>query len=79
MAASSKFMINEAERRFPVRIKLAVPPGLGNRLSEMHAWLDANCGADGWTNTPAPGPHHTAAVYFADATPCRRVRRPMVR
>jgi len=26
MAASSKLMINEAERRFPVRIKLEEPP-----------------------------------------------------
>jgi hypothetical protein len=30
----------EAERRFPVRI--SVPPeGLGNRLDQMNAWLDA--------------------------------------
>jgi hypothetical protein len=32
MAASSRLMITEAERRFPVRIKVAVPEGgLGER------------------------------------------------
>ena len=49
MAASSKLMVTEAERRFPVRIRLALPTrGFGTRLSEIHAWLDENCGADGW-------------------------------
>ena len=38
MAASSKLMIVEAERRFPCRIKLGVPiGGFGGRLTEMHA------------------------------------------
>ena len=33
MAASSKLMIGEAERRFPVRIRVAVPAhGFGSRL-----------------------------------------------
>ena len=32
MAASSKLMIGEAERRFPVRIRIGVPPeGFGAR------------------------------------------------
>jgi len=54
MAASAKLMIGEAERRFPVRIKLALPAGgFGMRLTEMNAWLDANCGATGWAMTPA--------------------------
>jgi hypothetical protein len=40
MAASSGFMIGEAERRFPVRIRIGVPPdGLGYRL-DGKAWLD---------------------------------------
>ena len=52
MAASSKLMIGEAERRFPVRIKMAIPAGgLGRRLTEIGAWLDANCGADSWAMT----------------------------
>jgi hypothetical protein len=33
----------EAERRFPLGIKIAVPPdGLGSRLDQVIAWLDAN-------------------------------------
>ena len=48
MAASSKLMITEAERRFPVRIRVEVPEGgFGRRLMELNAWLDQNCGADG--------------------------------
>jgi hypothetical protein len=71
MAASSKLMITEAERRFPCRIKLGVPPGgFGAQLNEIHAWLDGNCGADGWAMTPA-GLHgvvnDAVAVYFLDA------------
>jgi hypothetical protein len=72
MAASSKLMIVEAERRFPCRIKLAMPSGgFGARLSELHAWLDENCGADGWAMTPAGlrGVLNDAvAIYFRDAT-----------
>ena len=42
----------EAERRFPVRVMIAVPPkGLGSRLDQIIAWFDATCGADGWTST----------------------------
>src|SRR5215212_6000788 len=70
MAASSKLMIGEAERRFPVRIRVAVPPhGLGARLDEIKAWLDANCGADGWAITPAGlrgVVNDAVAVYFPD-------------
>ena len=47
MAASSGFFIAEAERRFPVRIRICVPPdGLGSRLDQIKAWLDENCGAN---------------------------------
>jgi hypothetical protein len=47
-------MISEAERHFPVRIRLAMPVGgHGERLNQMHAWLDENCGADGWAMTPS--------------------------
>jgi hypothetical protein len=72
MAASSKLMIGEAERRFPVRIRIEVPPqGLGARLDELKAWLDDNCGADCWAMTPSGlrGVLNDAvAVYFRDAT-----------
>ena len=36
----------------------------------MTAWLDENCGADGWGMTPS-GPevlNHTVSIYFVDAT-----------
>jgi hypothetical protein len=54
MAASSKLMISEADRRFPVRIRLALPSGgFGTRLTDIHNWLDENCGANGWAMTPS--------------------------
>jgi hypothetical protein len=46
-------MISEAERRFPVRIRVAIPQDGIARLAEIYAWLDQNCGADGWAMTPA--------------------------
>jgi hypothetical protein len=72
MAASSKLMIVEAERRFPCRIKLGVPiGGFGGCLTEIQAWLDQNCGADGWAMTPAGRRgviNDAVAIYFLDAT-----------
>jgi hypothetical protein len=63
-------MIDEAERRFPVRIKMAVPAGgFGTRLTDMNAWLDTNCGADGWAMTPAGFRgvvNDAVAIYFLD-------------
>jgi hypothetical protein len=39
--------VRDPERRFSVRIRIGIPPeGLGSRLDEIIAWLDANCGAD---------------------------------
>lgn len=70
MAASSTLMIADAERRFPVRIKVEVPiGGFGVRLPQMHAWLDENCGADGWSMTPAGFRgvvNDAVAIYFRD-------------
>ena len=41
----------EAERRYPVSVRIAVPPeGLGRQLAIMHAWLDVACGAAGWAS-----------------------------
>jgi hypothetical protein len=71
MAASARLMITEAERRFLVRVRVAIPSGgFGERLNRMHAWLDDSCGADGWSMTPAGirGVINDAvAVYFRDA------------
>jgi hypothetical protein len=64
--------VRDAEGRFPVRIKIAVPPeGLGGRLDQIIAWLDANCGAEGWASTPSSTRgvvNDALAIYFADAT-----------
>jgi hypothetical protein len=65
-------MITMAERRFPVRIRIAVPPGsLGQRYARMTAWLDENCGAEGWAIT-ALGTrgvlNDAASIYFLGTT-----------
>ena len=63
--------LRDAELRFPVRIRIGIPPeGLGDRLDQMNAWLDANCGADGWTSIPASTSgvvNDALAICFADA------------
>jgi hypothetical protein len=70
----------EAEHRFPVRVRIAVPPeGLGNRLDQIISWLDANCGADGWTSTPSSTRgvvNDAVAIYFADVTLARACMAP---
>ena len=65
-------MITAAERRFPVRVRIGVPPGgFGQRYSQMIAWLDGNCGSDGWAMTPSGMRsvlNDAVSIYFADAT-----------
>jgi hypothetical protein len=60
-----------AERRYPVRVRIAVPPeGLGRQLEVMHAWLDETCGAEGWAAAPAGTTgvvNDALALYFEDA------------
>jgi hypothetical protein len=72
MPGNPRELITLAERRFPVRIRIGVPPsGFGRRHSEMAAWLDANCGAEGWAMTPSGirGVLNDAvSIYFLDAT-----------
>jgi len=54
MPGSPREMITVAERRFPVRIRIAVPPqGLGQRHPQITARLDEKCGADGWAVPPS--------------------------
>jgi hypothetical protein len=44
MPGNPRDMITSAERRFPVRIRIGVrPQGLGQRHTQMTAWLDENC------------------------------------
>jgi hypothetical protein len=48
-----------------------LPEGLGSRLDLIIVWLDANCGADGWTSTPSSTGgvvNDALAICFADAT-----------
>ena len=72
MPGNPREMITVTERRFPLRIRIGVPPGgLGQRYSRLTAWLDQNCGADGWAVTPSGmrGVLNDAiSIYFADAT-----------
>ncbi|MBV8400051.1 MAG: hypothetical protein JOZ17_15130 [Acetobacteraceae bacterium] len=72
MPGNPREMITAAERLFPVRVRIGVPPGgLGQRYSQITDWLDANCGADGWALTPAGTRgvlNDAISVYFADAT-----------
>jgi hypothetical protein len=71
MARSSQHRQREAERRYPVRVRIAAPPeGLGQQLALMHAWLDDTCGAEGWVSAPAGSVgvvNDAIAFYFADA------------
>src|ERR1700674_4269324 len=72
MPGNPREMITVAERRFPVRIRIGVPPGgFGQRYAQITAWLDENCGADGWAMTPSGMRgilNDAASIYFADAT-----------
>jgi len=72
MSGNPREIVMMAERRFPVRIRIGVPPsGLGQRYTEITEWLDGNCGADGWAVTPSGlrGVLNDAvSIYFADAT-----------
>jgi hypothetical protein len=72
MPGNSREMITVAERTFPVRIRLAIPTGgLGRRHPQITAWLDENCGSDGWAMTPSGMRgvlNDAVSLYFADAT-----------
>src|ERR1700674_5155848 len=72
MPGNPRDMITNAERRLPVRIRVGVPPGgFGQRYAQITAWLDENCGADGWAMTPSGlrGVLNDAvSIYFLDAT-----------
>jgi hypothetical protein len=72
MPGHPREMITMAERRFPVRIRLGVPPGgLGQRHANITAWLDENCGADGWAMTASGSRgvlNDAVSIYFLDIT-----------
>ena len=60
----------EAERRFAVRVRIAVPAeGLGSQLDQMIAWLDANCGPGFCAMSPSGMSgvvNNSLAIYFLD-------------
>jgi hypothetical protein len=69
MTRASMRAQREAERRFPVRVRIAVPPeGLGRQLEIMHAWLDETCGVEGWGSAPAglSGIVNDATTFYFD-------------
>jgi hypothetical protein len=72
MPGNPRAAIMLAERRFPVRIRIGIPPaGLGRRYTQLTVWLDENCGADGWAMTPSGTRgvlNDALSIYFADAT-----------
>ncbi len=72
MPGNPRDIIISAERRFPVRIRVGVlPEGFGQRYGQMTAWLDENCGADGWAFTPSGMRgvlNDAVSIYFLDAT-----------
>lgn len=71
MTRASRQAQREAERQFPVRVRIAVPPeGLGSQLALMHGWLDETCGAAGWSSAPAGTAgvvNDAIAFYFESA------------
>ena len=72
MPGNPREIVTMAERRFPVRIRIGVPPsGFGQRYTEIMEWLDGNCGADGWAITPSGMRgllNDAVSIYFLDAT-----------
>jgi hypothetical protein len=55
MPGNPREMITTAERRFPVRIRIAVPPkGLRQRYTQITTWLDENTAPTGGLSHP-PG------------------------
>jgi len=71
VARGAQRIQREAERQFPVRVRIAVPSGgFGRQLETMYAWLDEVCGPAGWISAPAGlvGVINDAvAFYFDDA------------
>ncbi|MCF7700562.1 hypothetical protein [Loktanella sp. M215] len=55
---------NEVDRKFPIRVKVRVPPtGLGTMLVEMEVWLEATFGVNGFGQGPAVAAGMDAAAY----------------
>ncbi len=73
MPGNPRAIVTEAERRFPLRIAIRVPPGgIGARYTPMSNWLDENCGINGWSITPAGtrGIHNDAVAIYVSHPAC---------
>jgi hypothetical protein len=72
MPGNPRALVEAADRKFPVRIAVKVPPGgIGQRYTAVTAWLDDNCGVDGWPIAPAGvrgGVNDAMAVYVGNPT-----------
>lgn len=55
-----------------MRVRIDIPPGgLGQRHSQIAAWLDEACGSDGWAMTPSGVRgvlNDAVSIYVADET-----------
>jgi hypothetical protein len=70
-----------AERRFPYRVDIGVPPlGLGGRLSAMLRWCRENVQAEAWDmHWAAVIPPDYVRFYFMDEVDAEAFRRRWVR
>ena len=71
MPGNPRAIVAEAERRFPVRIAVRIPNGLGQQYQPMSDWLDENCGVRGWAITSMgrqPMGEDAVAVYLSTPT-----------
>ena len=72
MPGNPRAIVTEAERRFPIRIAVKVPPGgIGHRYTALMEWLDENCGISGWSITSAGTRgvlNDAVAVYVSSPT-----------
>jgi hypothetical protein len=72
MPANPEQLRREADRQFPVRVRIAVPPsGFGRQRVVIEAWLDELCGPAGWASAPAGlvgVVNDAVAFYFDDTT-----------
>jgi hypothetical protein len=72
MPGNPRELITGAERRFPVGIRIAVPPeGLGQQHARITAWLDENCGRGrlGYDTVGTRGVLNDAvSIFFPDPT-----------
>jgi hypothetical protein len=70
MPASARHITPDGERARHWQVLIAVPPaGFGGQLALMRAWLDHNCGPQGWASGPAGFrgiANDAVAFYFND-------------